>query len=258
MNELGNFDELLAKPACATEEAIELFLEMARNSRLALKKAKELKRVVKVLGLINDSIFAEDFENRCGLPMTRLSSFLLILPIKKKYRSTAGEDMKRLLGLAKLVNGVRDFNEILEQIRMPGFDAMKICAGLVSNEWLLLRTPQELKQLANLDIVRKDTFKCIKLYERVEEMGGRNLETMNWLSRAYENSGLTNKAVKKYRELGASSLDESLYEEAVRAYNKVVEYAPEDLEAYEKLISAYNKSGQREKAAEVSLPMPVK
>jgi tetratricopeptide (TPR) repeat protein len=115
-----------------------------------------------------------------------------------------------------------------------------------------LKNAQELKQMANLDILRNDTFKCIKLYERIEELGLKNFDTMNWLSKAYENTGLTNKAVEKYRELGANTLENNLYEEAIRAYKKVVNYAPEALEAYEKLISAYNKAGQREKAAEVS------
>ena len=252
MDELGNFDELLAKIGMSREEATELFLEMAKNQRIALKKAKELKRVVKVLGLINEVDNLQKTLKVLRISYDEALQLFIELANKEKISLDSSEDMRRVLSLMKLVNGVRDFSEIIEQIRMPAFDAMKICAGLIGNEWLSLRTPQELKQLANLDILRKDTFKCIKLYERVEELGERNRETMNWLSRAYENSELTNKAVEKYRELGALTLDENLYEEAVRAYKKVVEYAPEDLEAYEKLINAYNKSGHREKAAEVS------
>lgn len=154
--------------------------------------------------------------------------------------------------LLSLVNGIRDFDEIIEQVRMSAFTAIKLLAKLTEKEQLALKTAEELQQMASYDILQQDIYKCIRLYERVEELGLKNLETMKWLARAYEKSGLTNKAVEKYRDLGTMAIEEGLYEEGVRAYNKVVEFAPEDLESYEKLINAYNKYGKRDKAAEVS------
>lgn len=158
--------------------------------------------------------------------------------------------------LLSYVNGIRDFDEILELVRMPTFKAMKLYSKLAELKKIQLKNAEDLKQMANLDILQQNIFKCIRLYERVEELGLQNLQTIHWLARAYESSGLTSKAIDKYRELGTVAMEQHLYEDAVRAYNKVVEFAPDDLESYKKLINAYKMlpgaHQLRDKGAEVA------
>jgi tetratricopeptide (TPR) repeat protein len=160
--------------------------------------------------------------------------------MQKKFQKENEGFSKELIDIiCSHINGIRDFDEILGHVRIAHFKAMKLFSKLVEYKRIRLKTAEELKQMINLDILRQDTFKCIRLYERVEELGLKNFDTIMWLAKAYEHAGLTSKAGEKYRELGATAMDQHLYEEAVRAYNKVVDFAPEDLESYKKLINAY-------------------
>lgn len=177
--------------------------------------------------------------------------------VQKKFRKdNEGFSQELVDTICSQINGIRDFDEILDHARIASFKAMKLFSKLAEYKRIRLKTAEELKQMANLDILRQDTFKCIRLYERVEELGLKNFDTVIWLAKAYENAGQTTKAGEKYRELGATAMDQHLYEEAVRAYNKVVEFAPEDLESYKKLINAYKMlpgvHAMRDKGAEVA------
>lgn len=169
--------------------------------------------------------------------------------LKKSLEGASMDVLDELLGA---INGIRDFDEILEVVRLSSFQSIKLLAKLKEDKYICVKSAEELKNLANLEILQQNLKKCIRLYERAEELGLKNFETIRWLSRAYENSDLTNKAVEKYRELGQAAMEANNYEEAIRAYDKVVKFAPEDLESHEKLKNSYIKRGKLDKAAEVS------
>ena len=177
---------------------------------------------------------------------------------REKKLLKENEDLsKELIGtVLGIVNGIRDFDELLDLAHISNFKAMKLFSKLAEFKRIKLKGAEDLKQMANLDILRKDIHKCIRLYERVEELGLRNFDTITWLAKAYETSGMTSKAGEKYRELGNAATEQHLYEDAVRAYNKVVEFTPEDLESYKRLLNAYKmlpgSHNMRDRGAEIA------
>ncbi len=154
--------------------------------------------------------------------------------------------------IMSFINGIRDFTEILDEAKVSPFKVMKILSKDFQNKKVRLRTIEELQFMAHLDVLKEDTFKRIRLYERIEELAGESIDTSTWLAQAYRHIEQNNKAIEKYRHLGINALNKKRYDIAVKAYQQVVDLAPENLEDYEKLIQACYKSNQLEKAAEVS------
>ena len=54
IEELGNFDTIVSRANLQREEAIQLMIKLIRSGKVTIKKAKELKRVVVVIGLVKD------------------------------------------------------------------------------------------------------------------------------------------------------------------------------------------------------------
>ncbi|NUM34946.1 MAG: DUF4388 domain-containing protein [Candidatus Brocadiae bacterium] len=251
VQEIPDFQEILNKIGWQNEEIIDLFVSLLQTGTISGKKSKELRKVLEILSLLVSIPNNEEILIKIRLNYFKIVKILAELESKEKI-STSNEDIRKVLSILESINGMRDFDEILEQVRMSSFEALKICTSLIIEKKIQMKSFEELMLMASWDLIREDTFKCIKIYERVEELGYKNLETVRWLARAYEKCELTNKSLEKYRELGEISLANNLYEEAIRSYKQVIAFAPEDLEVYEKLINVYNKNGQKEKSAEVS------
>ncbi|WP_372366735.1 DUF4388 domain-containing protein [Candidatus Uabimicrobium sp. HlEnr_7] len=172
------------------------------------------------------------------------------IPAKVVAQSESkSEDDKRIFDK---IDGKLNIDEILTLVRLSNFQGMKIMSDLIKTEKVRLKTVDEIAKMTRLDSIRNDGEKCISIYELLESKGYKDYETISWLARAYDKKGLTAKAAVKYNEQGQIAFDEDKYEEATKAYNKVVDFSPDNLEAYEKLIHCYYKSSLLEKAAEVS------
>ncbi len=251
LEEIPNFEEMIGQASWQKEECIDLFTSLIQTGSISGKKAKEFRKVLELLLLLVSIPNNEDILVKLRLNYFKIIKILIELENKEKI-SITNEDVRKVLSILEFINGIRDFDEILEQVRMSSFEALKICASLIIEKKIQMKLAEELLLMTTWDLIREDTFKCIKLYERVEELGYKSIDTVRKLARAYEKCELTNKSLEKYRELGEISLTNNLYEEAIRSYKQVIAFAPEDLEVYEKLINVYNKNGQKEKAAEVS------
>ncbi len=156
--------------------------------------------------------------------------------------------------LLTITDGSHDFEEIFAQCRLPYFQMMKTFYILKQEkQYLSLRTASELKDMAKWNEVKADIFKCIKLYERAEELGGQDQESIHWLAEAYESSGLISKAIIKYRQLGELSLKKQDYDGAIRAYSKVITYSQEDSIAHKNYIFALFESSRFEEGATASI-----
>lgn len=249
------FSEVLKPTQYSVEQAIALLTKAYRNRIISGESTKECKKILQVVSAL-------DVHKNLLIILAKLKlSYELFLHIiyllwqQDRISIHSRAEILKVVHILQLLNGVRDFEEILEQARMSAFTLITICSSLIEAKIIQLRKAEELLQLVELEIVREDTKKSIRIYERVEMLGHKNFNTVKWLANAYESSGLTSKSVEKYLELGLLSMESAQYSEAVRAFRKVIEFAADDrvqLEAYERLISAYNKWGRRDKAAEVS------
>ena len=152
-----------------------------------------------------------------------------------------------------LTDGGQDFEEILATCRLPQFQAMQILYQLHESGHISLRTAEEMKEMAEFDEYRDNIFKCIKLYERAEDLGLRDISTISWLAEAYESCGLISKAVGKYKELGEACLDTEDFSGSVKAYARVITYAPEDLDAHSRYVEVLFQNGQFQEGAQASI-----
>ncbi|HPY73789.1 MAG: DUF4388 domain-containing protein [Planctomycetes bacterium] len=234
-----------------TEESLCQFFCYCCHKELLKARQKDFGKFVQLIQLLHE--IDHTYEIIARQRMNTLVFWELILELleSKKIELEVNE-LKKLINLLELINGIKDFSEILMQMKQTPFEIMKICACLINRKRIGIKIIEELQQMVQWDIIREDTNKCIKIYERIEELGGKNIDTVRWLANAYEKCELSKKAVEKYRELGEIASKKNLHDEAIRSYRHVMEYAPEDLEACEKLLNAYKKSGQRARVAEIS------
>lgn len=156
--------------------------------------------------------------------------------------------------LLSLSDGTRDFEEILTQSRLSYFQTMQQFFILFTEKQCLsLRTALELKEMAQWDEYRGNITKCIKLYERVEELGIQDISTISWLAEAYESSGLISKAISKYKQLGELCSKQHDFDGAIHAYDRVITYAPEDFTAHKNYIQTLFESNKFEDGSEASI-----
>ena len=155
--------------------------------------------------------------------------------------------------ILSLTDGGSDFEEVLSSCRLPMFKAMCIFYGLVDKGYVILKSAVELKAMAKFEEFRENIFKCIKMYERAEELGAKDIDTTNWLAEAYESCGLIGKAVTKYKELGEVCLKKNDLEGSIKAYLRVINYKEEDLEAHEQYVSALFQNGQFQEGAHAAI-----
>lgn len=255
VTEWPEFGEYLGPTKYAVEQAIALLVQLYKNGVITGESTKECKKILKIVATLDSNKNLMIVLSKLRLSYELFLHIIYLLWDQDKISIENPSEIQKIVHILQLINGVRDFEEILEQARMTHFVLMNVCTSLVNAKILQLRKVDELQQLVDLDIVQEDPKKCIRIYERMEALGHKNINTVKWLAGAYESAGLTSKAVEKYRELGTLSMENTEYSEAIRAFRKVIEFASDDkvqLEAYEKLISAYIKWGRREKAAEVS------
>lgn len=136
-----------------------------------------------------------------------------------------------------LVNGERDVREILDQIHMSRFSAMEMLKRMILEKHLVFRSASELLEMAKRPNIRENIKKQIHLFERAESLGQKTVDTIHWLSQAYESTYQEDKALKKYLELGEVAQNEENLAMAAKAFDKVIELDPDYLPAYEKLIN---------------------
>ncbi len=150
------------------------------------------------------------------------------------------EEVKAIIAL---IDGFRDIEEVLASVRLSPFVAMKTISDLVGENTVAFKTASQLLQMAKLDVLRENREKSIKLYERVIELGESGSDVTTWLANSYETAGLKEKAASKYKDLGYIHLKFEEHEEASRAFAKVVELRPMDLEAQERLVTILARMG---------------
>ncbi len=155
--------------------------------------------------------------------------------------------------LLSLVDGGGDFEEIVSSCRVPEFQTWQLFQSMYQQGYIALRTDQELKEMAELDEFKENLYKCIKLYERAETLGSKDVDTIQWLAEAYESKGLIAKAIAKYKELGEFFLEKKNFSGAIDAYEQVINYSSEDLDAHEKLINVLFEDGQFIPGAQASI-----
>lgn len=155
--------------------------------------------------------------------------------------------------LLSFTDGGNDFDEILAECRLQQFQAMQIFYSMSEAGYIALKTADELKEMAHFEEFREDIFKCIRLYERSEELGEKDTESLSWLAEAYESCGLISKAVAKFKELGEFSLEIEDYDGSINAYARVITYSPEDLDAHQKYVNVLFQNGQFQDGAHASI-----
>jgi tetratricopeptide (TPR) repeat protein len=160
------------------------------------------------------------------------------------------KDEPRLL--LNAVDGFNDIEEILAKIHMSRFTAMEYLKNFVEEGRLQLKKVPQLLEMAHSPALAEQMHKQIRLYERIESLGDKNIETIHWLAQAYETSFQEDKALNKYGELGKKAQEEQNIPLAAQAYEKVIELNSDSLPAYEKLISLLYALDRPSEAAEKS------
>jgi tetratricopeptide (TPR) repeat protein len=156
--------------------------------------------------------------------------------------------------LLEKTDGVNDFQQILSDCRLTKFTAMcYLCDMLVEKKYLAVKTGTELKEMAALEEFTDDIYKRIRLYERAEELGESEIDTIEWLAEAYESCGLISKTVAKYKQLGEYALMQNNLQRSIDAYALVIQYAPEDMEAHAKYVEVLFQYGKLKEGSESSL-----
>jgi tetratricopeptide (TPR) repeat protein len=155
--------------------------------------------------------------------------------------------------LLGITDGGSDLEEVLASCRLPMFRAMSLLYQMAQKGYINLKNAKELKEMAKFEAFRENIFKCIKMYERAEELGGRDLDTISWLAEAYESCGLIGKTVNKYKELGEVCLQGNDLEGSIKAYLRVITYKEEDLEAHEKYVGVLFQNGQFQEGAHAAI-----
>lgn len=156
--------------------------------------------------------------------------------------------------LLSLCDGGRDFEEIMTVCRLPQFYAMRFLHSMYKDHgYIALRNAQELRQMAHFEEYKENVFKCIKLYERAEELDSSDIQSITWLAEAYKSCGLINKAVIKYKELGEACLEKEDFEGSIKAYSHVIAYSPEDLDAHDSYTKVLFQNGQFQEGAKACI-----
>lgn len=168
---------------------------------------------------------------------------------KEEVKQELEEDEAAVLSL---IDGFRDVEEILDQVRLSPFVAMKAIANLLQQGNIAFRTGPDLARMAKLDIFRENKYKAIKLYERAEELGEKSAEITLWLARSYEAMGMKDKAAKQYLELGYHYLDSKVYHKAANSFEMVTHLTPDNFDAQERLITLLPKMSRLENYSETT------
>ena len=156
--------------------------------------------------------------------------------------------------LLSLIDGVTDIEEIIASCRLSKFRVMQLLYEMYTqHEYIKLKNAQELKEIAELEDCKSNIFKCIKLYERAQDLEKPNIESTIWLAQAYESSGLISKSIVKYKKLGLLFLEQEKFEESLEAFSKVITYSSEDLDAHEQYVNVLFQSNKTKEGAKASI-----
>lgn len=159
------------------------------------------------------------------------------------FKEDGWEAEKEILSL---VDGMRDVAIIVQEAKMPKFEALKILYKLASNKEIESVPPARLVELGLRALNTGDIKKAIRLFERAEELGGEDLDVDIRLARAYEVVGAASKAKEKYLARARKKRRKGDLEEAASAYERATQLDPEDTETHRRLVEVLIKQGRRE------------
>lgn len=144
------------------------------------------------------------------------------------------------------IDGVRDVEEVVDKARMSKFDVLKTFHKLIEAKEVAPIEPVHLMQLAFNCASQGQLKKCIKLYERAEEMGVTGFDLNMRLAKTYEALGMGDKAVQRYAAHAKQAFEAGKLDEAVETYQKVVSLNKWELDSHEKLIDVLLAQKRRE------------
>ena len=164
------------------------------------------------------------------------------------YMNSEGEDHMPEREILTWIDGVLDVEEVVERARLSRFQALKVMATLVESEMIEPILPLQLVQIA-FDLAKEGNIKkCLRLYERAEELGVDQWDLSSRIARAYETLGDNLRAATSYLDFSQRCLGQSRWDEAILTLQKVITLTPADFTTHERLINLLTEQDRREEA----------
>ena len=165
-------------------------------------------------------------------------------PASLRYANEEGWEPER--EVLSLVDGVKDVADIIQKAKMPKFEALKTVYKLASNGDIESVSGARLVELGLQHSGQGDIRKAIRLFERAEELGVEGLDIDHRLARAYEAMGAAEKAIAKYLAYARRKEQDGEMDQAVYAYERIIQLDPEEMKWHERLIGVLIKQNRRE------------
>ncbi len=172
--------------------------------------------------------------------------FVVIADITHYYENPSQDGVE--LEVVSYIDGLRDVSEVVEKARMSKFEVLKTLYNFVTQKEIAPLTPIQLAQLAANCASQGQFEKCIKLYERAEELGLTEFDLDCRLARTYEALGKGDKAIKKYIAHAEQALQDGDIDETIVTYGKIVGLNKWELKTHEKLIDILMSHERHEEA----------
>ncbi|MCZ6601923.1 MAG: tetratricopeptide repeat protein [Planctomycetota bacterium] len=164
------------------------------------------------------------------------------------YMNSEDEETMPERELLGWIDGVLDVEEVIERARLSRFQALKVMAQLAEEGAIEPILPLQLIQLA-FDLSKEGNVKkCLRLYERSEELGVDQWDLSSRIARAYETMGDNVRAAKSYIDFAQRCLGQRRYDEAIHTLQKVIVLQPNNFGVHEKLVNLLMEQDRREEA----------
>jgi tetratricopeptide (TPR) repeat protein len=131
------------------------------------------------------------------------------------------EKEKKVLGL---VDGLNDVEEIAEKAAMSKFGTLKFLHRFASEGAIEPIGADDLYKRGVECASVGDFRKCVRLFERAEELGAEEFDLPNRLASVYDVLGMRDKAAEKYLAYGGRCVEADRLDDAVLAFQSILKH----------------------------------
>jgi tetratricopeptide (TPR) repeat protein len=165
--------------------------------------------------------------------VSSLKDVYVVSPKGAKLLETGAEQEKNVIAL---LDGLNDLEEVTEKALMSHFETLKHIHHLALSGEVTTIAPAEYYKKGIQCAANGNLRKCVKLFERAEELGVREFDLPNRLAKVYEMLGETGPAFKNYVFYAMRCEERGRGDDAVLAYQNALKHDPRNEEARRALI----------------------
>ena len=146
------------------------------------------------------------------------------------------------------IDGRHTVREIIDATRLGAFAVYKALADLLREDAVAVLTCAKASEWAQQFAQQSDWDAALRYAEFVLAHEPHHIAVLDASARAHQAVGSTRDAVARYRQLGTLLAEGDNLEEGLEAFRQIVELAPADLLAHERILELLLTLGQQDEA----------